>query len=101
MIAVFGVLAVFGDLAMGCGKGGTNLDSRIDALTTIKAEVCACKDKACADTAHDKYVALKNQNSKDDRPTDDQMKRYEDARQQLQACWHELNGTADTGSSMK
>ncbi len=95
------IAVLIGALAMGCGKGGTNLDSRIEALTAIKAEVCACKDRACADTAHDKYVALKNQNSKDDRPTEDQMKRYENARQQLQECWHRHNGTADTGSATK
>ena len=88
-------------LTMACGNGSSNLESRIGALAAIKAEVCACKDKACADTAHDKYVALKNQNSKDDRPTEDQIKRYEDARQQLQTCWHERNGTADTGSATR
>ncbi|CAN5616823.1 hypothetical protein BH11MYX1_BH11MYX1_57430 [soil metagenome] len=86
-------------VVMACGKRGNDLEGRIEALTKIQAEVCACTDKTCADTAHAKYVALKHQGSKDDRPTEDQTKRYEAARRQLQDCWHTLNGTFDVGSA--
>jgi hypothetical protein len=81
----------------GCGTSGTELDGRldrrVDALEKLQAELCACRIGPCADTAHDAYLALKRQNSKADRPTEDQVKRYEVARRQLQACWHTLNGT--------
>lgn len=84
-------------VALACGTSGTELDRRldvrIDALAKLQAEVCACSAKPCADTAHDAYLALKRQNSKADRPTEDQVKRYEAARRQLQACWHALNRT--------
>ncbi len=82
-------------LGLGCGKGGNDLDGRITELAKIRDEVCACKDKACADAAHDKYVKLKGENSKDDKPTAEQMDRYDKARGELQECWHTQNGTAD------
>jgi hypothetical protein len=92
-------------VTLACGTSGTDpdgrldrrldrrLDLRIDALEKLQAELCACRIRPCADTAHDAYLALKRQNSKADRPSEDQVKRYEVARRQLQACWHTLNGT--------
>jgi hypothetical protein len=79
-------------LAVGCGKGG--LDGKLDELSKIKDEVCACKDKACADAAHDKYIAWKKGNSKDDKPSDDQMKKFSELREQLNECRHKISDTA-------
>jgi hypothetical protein len=76
----------------GCGKGG--LDGKLDELAKIKDEVCACKDKACADAAHDKYVAWKKGNSKDDKPSEEQMKKFESLRSELNECRHKLSDTA-------
>ncbi|MEO8548967.1 MAG: hypothetical protein ABI678_03315 [Kofleriaceae bacterium] len=76
----------------GCGKGG--LDGKLDELAKIKDETCACKDKACADAAHDKYIAWKKGNSKDDKPSDDQMKKFEALRTELNECRHKLSDTA-------
>src|SRR5450432_4404458 len=75
-----------------CGKGG--LDGKLDELQKIKDETCACKDKACADAAHDKYIAWKKGNSKDDKPTDDQMKKFSELRDQLNECRHKISDTA-------
>jgi hypothetical protein len=77
--------------AAGCGKGG--LDGKLDELAKIKDEVCACKDKACADAAHDKYIAWKKGNSKDDKPSEDQMKKFETLRTELNECRHKLSDT--------
>jgi len=76
---------------LGCGKGG--LDGKLDELSKIKDEACACKDKACADAAHDKYVAWKKGNSKDDKPSDDQMKKFEALRTELNDCRRKLSDT--------
>lgn len=78
--------------AASCGKGG--LDGKLDELAKIKDEVCACKDKACADAAHEKYIAWKKGNSKDDKPSDDQMKKFETLRTELNDCRHKLSDTA-------
>lgn len=78
--------------AAGCGKGG--LDGKLDELAKIKDEVCACKDKACADAAHDKYIAWKKGNSKDDKPSEEQMKKFETLRTELNDCRHKLSDTA-------
>ena len=53
-----------------------------------------CKDKACADAAHDKYTAWKKGNSKDDKPSDDQMKKFGELRDQLNECRHKVSDTA-------
>ncbi|MFT3692319.1 MAG: lipoprotein [Kofleriaceae bacterium] len=76
-----------------CGKKG-GLDGKLDELQKIKDEVCACKDKACADAAHDKYTAWKKNNSKEDKPSDDQMKKFSELRDQLNECRHKLSDTA-------
>ncbi|HEY6034856.1 MAG TPA: hypothetical protein VIV58_11365 [Kofleriaceae bacterium] len=78
-------------LGAGCGKGG--LDGKLDELAKIKDEACACKDKACADAAHDKYVAWKKGNSKDDKPSDEQMKKFETLRTELNDCRRKLSDT--------
>jgi hypothetical protein len=65
-------------------KGG--LDAKLDDLGKIRDAMCACKDKACADEQHDKYIAWKKSNSKDDKPSESQMKKYEDIRKELQEC---------------
>ncbi len=89
----FSIIIVSLALAVGCGKGG--LDGKLDELSKIKDEVCACKDKACADAAHDKYIAWKKgNNSKDVKPTDDQMKKFSELREQLNECRHKLSDTA-------
>ena len=75
-----------------CGKGG--LDGKLDELQKIKDETCACKDKACADAAHEKYTTWKKGNSKDDKPTDDQMKKFSELRDQLNECRHKVSDTA-------
>jgi len=80
-----------GILGAGCGKGG--LDGKLDELAKIKDEACACKDKACADAAHDKYVAWKKGNSKDDKPSDEQMKKFETLRTELNDCRRKLSDT--------
>ena len=82
---------LLGGLGVGCGKGG--LDGKLDELSKIKDEACACKDKACADAAHDKYVAWKKGNSKDDKPSDDQMKKFEALRTELNDCRRKLSDT--------
>ena len=87
----FSIIIVALSLATGCGKGG--LDGKLDELSKIKDEVCACKDKACADTAHDKYIAWKK-GKKDDKPSDDQMKKFSELRDQLNECRHKLSDTA-------
>ena len=74
-----------------CGKGG--LDGKLDELQKIKDETCACKDKACADAAHEKYTTWKKGNSKDDKPTDDQMKKFSELRDQLNECRHKVSDT--------
>jgi len=88
----FSIIIVASLLALGCGKGG--LDGKLDELSKIKDEVCACKDKACADTAHDKYIAWKKGNNKDDKPSDDQMKKFSELRDQLNECRHKISDTA-------
>jgi hypothetical protein len=88
----FIIISTFlGLLGAGCGKGG--LDGKLDELSKIKDEVCACKDKACADAAHDKYVAWKKGNSKDDKPSDEQMKKFEALRTELNDCRRKLSDT--------
>ena len=83
--------------AFGCGKGG--LDGKLDELGKIRDAMCACKDKACADAQHEKYVAWKKGNSKDDKPSEDQMKKYETIRHELQDCRHTVDSPAPTGGS--
>jgi hypothetical protein len=67
-----------------CGKGGT--DGKLDELAKIRDSSCACKDKACADAEHEKYTTWKKGMSKDDKPSEDQMKKYEALRTELRAC---------------
>lgn len=86
------IIIVALSLAVGCGKGG--LDGKLDELSKIKDETCACKDKACADAAHDKYIAWKKGNSKEDKPSDDQMKKFSALREQLNECRHKISDTA-------
>jgi hypothetical protein len=81
--------------AFGCGKGG--LDGKLDELGKIRDAMCACKDKACADAEHDKYIAWKKGNNKDDKPSEDQMKKFETIRHELQDCRHKVEGPTDTG----
>ena len=76
----------------GCGKGG-GLDGKLDELAKIKDEGCACKDKACVDAAHDKYRAWNKGMSKDDKPSDEQMKRFEALRSALNDCRRKLSDT--------
>jgi hypothetical protein len=73
----------------GCGKGG--IDGKLDELGKIRDAMCACKDKACTDAQHDKYVAWKKGNSKDDKPSEDQMKKFETIRHELQDCRHKVD----------
>jgi hypothetical protein len=75
-----------------CGKGG--LDAKLDELGKIRDAMCACKDKACADEQHEKYIAWKKGNSKDDKPSDDQMKKFETIRHELMDCRHKLDTPA-------
>lgn len=82
----------------GCGKGG--LDGKLDELSKIKDEVCACKDKACADAAHEKYTAWKKGNSKDDKPSDEQMKKFETLRTELNDCRRKLSDTTPPPPAM-
>jgi hypothetical protein len=84
--------------AAGCGKGG--LDGKLDELGKIKDAMCACKDKACADEQHEKYTAWKKGNSKDDKPSDEQMKKFEAIRKDMNDCRHKLEGPpgGDTGA---
>jgi len=88
--------------AFGCGKGG--LDGKLDELGKIRDAMCACKDKACTDAQHEKYIAWKKGNSKDDKPSEDQMKKFETIRHELQDCRHKVDSpegtpTAPTGGS--
>jgi hypothetical protein len=75
--------------AFGCGKGG--LDGKLDELGKVRDAMCACKDKACADAEHEKYIAWKKGNSKDDKPSEDQMKKFETIRKELQDCRRKLD----------
>ena len=79
------LLVSFSLLTAACGHGD------LDKLTKLKDEACACKDKACADAAHDKYIAWKKGNSKDDKPSESQMKRFSELRTQLNECRHKLD----------
>ena len=85
-------------LFAGCGKGG--IDGKLDELGKIRDAMCACKDKACADSEHEKYIAWKKGNSKDEKPNDDQMKKFEGIRKELQDCRHKVDGPpgGDTGT---
>lgn len=76
-------------LATAC-KGG--LDAKLDELGKVRDAMCACKDKACADEQHEKYIAWKKGNSKDDKPSEDQMKKFETIRHELQECRHKVSG---------
>lgn len=80
--------------AMGC-KGG--LDGKLDDLDKIKDEMCACKDKKCTDDVHEKYIAWKKGNSKDDKPSKDQDERYHKIREGLMDCRHKI-GDAGSGA---
>lgn len=81
--------------AVGCGKGG--IDGKLDELGKIRDAMCACKDKACTDAQHEKYIAWKKGNSKDDKPSEDQMKKFETIRKELQDCRHKID-TPDMGA---
>ena len=78
----------------GCSKGG--LDGKLDELGKIRDAMCACKDKACTDAQHEKYIAWKKGNSKEDKPNEDQMKKFESIRKELQDCRHKID-TPDMG----
>ena len=85
---------VFG---FGCGKGG--LDGKLDELAKIRDAMCACKDKACADTQHEAYTAWKKSNKSDEtKPDGEQMKRYDDIRKDMRECRHKAAGDS-TGSA--
>jgi hypothetical protein len=74
--------------AAGCGKGG--MDGKLDELAKIKDAMCACTDKACTEKQHEAYISWKKGNSKDDKPSGDQMKRYEELRTAMNDCRHKL-----------
>jgi hypothetical protein len=85
LLLVASCLLAFG----GCKKSG--IDGKLDDLAKIRDAMCACKDKACADKQHDAYIAWKKGNSKDDKPSDDQMKKFHEIRDALHACRHKLD----------
>jgi hypothetical protein len=82
--------------AAACGKGG--LDAKLDELGKIRDATCACKDKACADEQHEKYTAWKKGNSKDDKPSDDQMKKFEAIRKEMNDCRHKFDAPEGSGA---
>jgi hypothetical protein len=76
----------------GCSKGG--LDGKLDELSGIKDKMCGCADKACADAQHDAYIAWKKGNSKDDKPSEEQDKKFRELRDGLQTCRHKFDAPA-------
>jgi len=88
-------------LATGCGKGG--IDGKLDELSKMKDEACACKDKACADAAHEKFTTwnkgMKSEH-KDDKPSDAQMKKYEELRTAMRECRNKFDTAMPDGSGM-
>jgi hypothetical protein len=82
LVAVLGLVA-------GCSKGG--LDGKLDELSGIKEKMCACPDKACADAQHEAYIGWKKGNSKEDKPNEDQQKKFEALRTALQDCRHKFD----------
>jgi len=85
LLIVAGCLFAFA----GCGKKG--IDGKLDELAKIRDAMCACKDQSCADKQHDAYIAWKRGNSKDDKPSDEQMKKFREIRDALQECRHKLD----------
>ena len=83
--------------AFGCGKGG--LDGKLDDLSSIKDKMCACPDKACADTQHEAYISWKKGNSKEDKPSKDQDERYHQLREAMNVCRHKFEGGGMAGSA--
>ena len=79
--------------AFGCGKGG--LDGKLDDLDKIKATMCACPDKKCADDTRDEYVAWKKSNKKDEKPSKEQDERFQSIKKEMMDCRHKLSGAGD------
>ena len=77
-------------LALGCR--GRSLDEKLDRLDKIKAALCACRDKACADKQDQAFVAWKKGNSKADQDaaSDAQRKRFFAIREDMKKCQAKL-----------
>ncbi|HPH65019.1 MAG TPA: hypothetical protein PLF40_04715 [Kofleriaceae bacterium] len=92
----FFILAALVFSTTACGKSG--VDGKLDELAKIKDTMCACKDKTCTDATQEKYVAWKKGNSKDDKPNEEQMKKFEGIRKELQDCRRKVADGADAGA---
>jgi len=83
------VLALFLGLS-GAGCGG-KADEAIGELKKIKDEMCACKDKACAEKVTDKMMKMSKDN-KDTKVTADQMKAASAITEELTKCMSKAMG---------
>jgi ethanolamine ammonia-lyase small subunit len=75
--------------AASCGKGG--LDGKLEELSKIKDEACACKDKACADAVNKKMDDAMNGMKE---PSADDAKKLMDIMAEAGVCLAKAGATA-------
>ena len=77
-----------------CSKGG--IEGKLDEAAKLRDRMCACSDADCAKSVHEDYITWKkgNKKSSDDKPSEDQMKRWSSIHDEMMTCKHKLDSPA-------
>jgi len=83
-------IAVFTVALAACGK--SSIETKLDEAAKLRDRMCDCKDAECANAVQEDFRTWKkgNKKSSDDKPSDDQMKRWSSINDELIACRHKL-----------
>ena len=91
-------------LLLGLGACSNKFDKAISEAEGFKDKMCACKDKECAEKVdkdfHEWRKGMKEKFSKDDKPSDDQMKKAMEAEKAYRDCEHKAEGDTAPGTAV-
>lgn len=76
-------------MVLGLGACGGKADEAIGKMKALKDEMCACKDKACADKVTEKMMKLDGDN-KDTKGSPEQVKEATKIAEEMMKCMMKL-----------
>ena len=82
-------------MVLGLSACGGKADEAIGELKKIKDEMCACKDKACAEKVTEKMMKM-GEKHKDTKATESQMKAASGITEELTKCMSKAMGMGGT-----
>ena len=87
------ILFVVSMLGLAVGCGGNVGDEAIAKMESAKKQICACKDKACAEKVGEdmrKWMDSKEKDNKDFKPSKAQMEKIMKVTSEIEACMDKL-----------